>query len=274
MDSDRTSAGEAKDFLAKPNPARIYDYLLGGDNNFEVDRAAAKAALAAFPEGATAARENRAFLQRAVRYLVGEAGVDQFLDVGSGLPTQGPVHEIAWEVNPDARVVYVDNDPLVHSYSATAAHRWDPELAAVVTGDLRDPKAILADPVVAGMLDFDRPVGVLLVAVLHFLSDADDPAGIVARLRDAVPSGSYLALSHGASDGVDPELMALARSIYRGSTTPDAALFRSHREILALFDGWELVDPGLVPLDRWRPIAGREATVGAVPGVAGVARKP
>jgi hypothetical protein len=181
-----------------PNPARIYDYLLGGKDHYPADRQAAEAVLAVAPQAREGARENRAFLQRAVRYLA-EAGVRQFLDIGTGLPTQGNVHQVAQAVMPEARVVYVDHDPVVHTHANALLTNNSPTTVAVI-GDLREPEAILDHPEVRRLLDFTRPIAVLLVAVLHFIRDAEDPAGIVTRLRDAMAPGSYLVVSHATGD--------------------------------------------------------------------------
>src|SRR6266498_1582061 len=176
------------------HPARMYDYYLGGKDNFPADREAADQALAASPAVRDMARQNRAFLQRVVRFLARDAGIRQFIDIGAGLPTQGNVHEIAQAITPDARVVYVDNDPIVvvHSDALLAGHN-----TTAIKADLREPNVILEHPEVREVIDLDQPVAVLLVAVLHFLQDADDPVGVVARLRDAMAAGSYLAISHG-----------------------------------------------------------------------------
>lgn len=247
------------------HPARMYDYFLGGKDNFPADRAAADRLLAAAPQTRVGARENRAFLQRAIRYLAGEASIRQFLDIGTGLPTQGNVHEIAQQVVPDARVVYVDNDPIVHVH-ANALLAGDNTTA--ILADLREPEAILGAPQVRGMIDFDEPLAVLLVAVLHFIRDEEDPAGIVAQLRDAIAPGSYLVLSHGTGD-LDLELSAEATRVYERAAAP--LVLRSLAEIARLFDGFELVDPGLVQLSLWRPDGELPSARGLF---GGVGRKP
>jgi hypothetical protein len=229
-----------------PNPARIYDYLLGGKDHFPTDRAAAEELLAVVPQAAEGARENHAFLQRAVRFLA-QQGIRQFLDVGTGLPTQGNVHQVAQSVAPDARVVYVDNDPVVHAH-ANALLAGD-ETAAVLA-DLRQPEQLLGHPAVGRLLEVERPVGLLVVAVLHFVRDEEDPAGIVAQLRDMLAPGSYLVVSHATAD-FHPEVAGRVTAIYQRASAP--LVLRSRDEIARLFDGFELLPPGLVQPAAWRP---------------------
>ncbi len=257
------------DWIAKlnpgvPNPARMYDYYLDGKNNFPADREAAERALAIAPSTRDMARENRAFLRRAVRFLAAEAGIRQFLDIGAGLPTQGNVHEVAQAVAADARVVYADNDPVVVTHAR--ALLADPSTAAI-PADLRDPGAILASPEVRALLDSGQPVAILLLAVLHFIQDADDPAGIVARLRDAVPAGSYLAISHATADAPNPrpEVAAQVVGVYRRATASLA--LRGGAEVARFFEGFDLVDPGLVQVQHWRPEAVSTAPGGIWGGV-------
>jgi hypothetical protein len=256
--------------LDRPNAARVYDYYLGGAHNFAVDREMANQAIAAWPELPQIMRANRAFLRRAVRFLVGQ-GVQQFLDLGSGIPTAGNVHDIALAADPSCRIAYVDIDPVAVLHSrALLSDR--PEVTAVLA-DLRDPKTVLADPEIRGHLDLSRPVAVLMVAVLHFVADSDDPAGIVAGYRDAVAPGSYLAICH-ASDDAQPDLAAEHRAIYANTRTP--MTMRSGEQVEALFEGFELVDPGVVYMSLWRPddIDEVPARPELFPGYAGVARKP
>jgi hypothetical protein len=248
------------------HPARMYDYFLGGKDNFPADREAAERLLAAVPETRVGARENRAFLQRAIQFLAGEAGIRQFLDIGTGLPTQGNVHEIAQGIAPESRVVYVDNDPVVHVHASALLAGGN---TAAILADLRQPEAILNHPQVRGLLDFDQPMGLLLVAVLHFIRDEEDPAGIVARLRDAMAPGSYLVLSHATGDLYPPEIGAQASGAYDRATAP--LVLRSTAEIARLFDGFELVDPGLVQLSLWRPDGDLPSARGLF---GGVGRKP
>ncbi|WP_285742171.1 SAM-dependent methyltransferase [Lentzea sp. NBRC 105346] len=233
----------------RPSAARVYDVHLGGSHNFQVDRDAAAQITAAMPELPDILRANRSFLRRAVRYLVGQ-GVTQFLDLGSGIPTVGNVHEIAWQIDPDCRIVYVDIDPIAVAHSnAILQGAFN---ANAVLGDLRDPDRILAD--VKDLLDFSRPIAVLMVAVLHFIPDSDDPKGVIRRYLDAVPEGSYLAISHASLDGSAPERAEAATERFRNRVTDFS--MRTRAEITALFDDVELVDPGVVYLTEWRPDEG------------------
>jgi hypothetical protein len=241
-----------------PNPARVYDALLGGKDHYEVDRAAAEAILAAAPQAGEGARENRAFLQRAVRYLA-QQGIRQFLDIGTGLPTQGNVHQVARQVAPDARVVYVDHDPVVYAHANALLANNSPSTLAVLA-DLRQPEAILGHPQVRGLLNFAQPVGVLLVAVLHFIRDEEDPGGIVARLRDAMAPGSFLVVSHATGD-FHPQAGAKITEVYQRASAP--LVLRSRGQIGRFFRGFELVEPGLVQPAAWCP----EGPVG--PGAGG-----
>lgn len=233
--------------LERPAPARMYDYYLGGSHNFAADRELARKALDAWPELPQVTRANRAFLRRAVSFLAGE-GITQFLDLGSGIPTAGNVHQIVAAHNPQARTAYVDSDPVAVSHSRVLLA--DTPNAVIVHADLRDPARVLADPVLDGFLDFTRPVAVLMFAVLHFVSDSDDPAGIVAAYRDASAAGSYLAVSHATRDYL-PERIRSLQEVYARSSAP--MTFRSRAEITALLSGYELVAPGLSDMTRWRP---------------------
>ncbi|MEV0379158.1 SAM-dependent methyltransferase [Nonomuraea sp. NPDC050643] len=230
-----------------PNVARLYDYFLGGKDHFPADRVAAERLLRVAPEIRAAARANRAFLGRAVRYLA-EAGITQFLDIGTGLPAWGNVHEVARKVTPGAKVVYVDRDPvvLVHARAMPAG----PGGTTVIDGDLRKPDAILRDPDVLAALDFDRPVGVLLTAVMHYLGESDRPDEIMAALRDAVAPGSHLVMSHGTSDARGA-FVRKSTEVYQRAGVP--LTLRSRARILELFEGFELVAPGLVWLPEWHP---------------------
>ena len=187
---------------SKPHPARMYNAYLGGNDNYPADRAAVRQIMRVFPEVRAMAVANRAFMQRAVRFLAAEAGIRQFLDIGTGIPSAGNVHEVAGRAAPDARVVYVDNDPIVHVHAN--ALLTGSGTTGIVLADLRDPAAILAHPSLRELIDFTRPVALLLVAILHFVKDEEDPAGIVASLRDALPDGSYLVLSHGTRTSTRP----------------------------------------------------------------------
>ena len=232
--------------VERPSVARVYDYLLGGGHNFAVDRRIAEQLLVVFPEAPLAAHANRAFLRRAVRFLVA-AGVRQFLDVGSGIPTTGHVHEIAQEADPDARVVYVDISPVAvaHSQEVLAGN----DRAAVIQEDVRRPTEILQHPDVRRLLDLRQPVGVLMVALVHFLSDADDPANVIARLTGPMASGSYLVVSHGTDDG--PLDGTTGREVFRRSGIEVTS--RTRAQVEALFTGWDLVDPGVVWVPQWHP---------------------
>ncbi|MEU9886289.1 SAM-dependent methyltransferase [Sphaerisporangium sp. NPDC051011] len=229
-----------------PNAARMYDYWLGGKDNLPADREAAEKVLKFVPEIPVGIRENRGFLIRAVRFLA-EQGVRQFLDIGAGLPTQRNVHQVAAEYAPGARTVYVDNDPqvLVH---ARALLQDSPQVL-VVEGDLRRPMEIMGDPQVREHLDFDQPIAVLLLAIVHFIEDSDDPAGIIAKIRGELPPGSYMAISHVAIDE-RPQSAAGVERIYNGASAQFVA--RRSREIEPFYDGLDLVEPGLVNLHQWR----------------------
>lgn len=226
----------------------MYDYYLGGSHNFAIDREAAREVMAATPDAPLMAQANRAFLRRIVRHVI-DAGVTQFLDLGSGIPTAGNVHEIAQAAAPDARVIYVDTDPeaVAHSREILAGNGR----AVAVEADLREPAAILADPDVRTLLDFDAPIALLMVAVLHYVPDSDDPAGIIGRFRDALAPGSYLALSHATGTGRPAAEVAADEVAYRRTTRP--LTLRDHPQVVRLFDGFDLIDPGVVWISRWRP---------------------
>jgi S-adenosyl methyltransferase len=233
--------------IERPSAARMYDYYLGGSHNLAADRAMAGETMKVWPDLRFVARANRAFLRRAVTFLA-EAGVEQFLDLGSGIPTSGNVHEVARAVRPSARTVYVDVDPVAVAHStALLAGAAD---TAVLHADMRDPQAVLGDAIVTGLLDFGRPIAVLMFSVLPFVIDDDHPAQIIADYRDATVPGSYLAISHGTSDYRLPQTQAAAEVYARAGYQTTA---RSREQILALMDGYELVEPGLVDLIAWRP---------------------
>jgi S-adenosyl methyltransferase len=239
--------------VSRPNVARVYDAFLGGKDNFAADREFVDKAMRIAPKAPLAAKANRAFLRRVVRHLVGEAGITQLLDIGSGLPTQGNVSEVAHEINPVARVVHVDNDPVVYTHSK--ALLADSLITDIVTGDARKPAEILADPGVRALIDFSRPVGLLLLAILHHIEDHEDPAWIAAQLRDAMAPGSYLAISSFRMPG--PELPELREKTIEGEKlltgTLGSGRWREDEEIIAWFGDWELLEPGWVPLAEWRP---------------------
>jgi hypothetical protein len=232
--------------------ARMYDYLLGGSTNFEVDRATvdrATVAVGGIDNARASARANRAFLARAVRYLAGEAGVRQFLDIGTGIPGSDGRHADPQHVAPDARVVYVDNDPIVLAHAHTLLTTTPEGATAYIDGDLRDPEGVLAGA--KETLDLSRPVAVVLGLVLHLVPDRDDPHGVVARLVDALPSGSYLAVSHVTSEALPREVGEMAGQLERAAD--GAFVTRDRGEIRRFFDGLEIIEPGLVPIERWRP---------------------
>jgi O-methyltransferase involved in polyketide biosynthesis len=236
--------------MDRPTAARMYDYYLGGKDNFAVDREAADRVVELL--GERAARqgplENRAFLRRAVRFLA-EQGVDQFIDLGAGLPTQGNVHEVVQQVNPDARVIYVDNDPIVLAHGR--ALLADSRTVDVITADLRDPEAVLTNPATLRLIDLSRPVALLFFAVLQFVLDEEKPAEIVASYQSAVAPGSWMALSHVTMEGFPAEMIEEVTTIYQQSASP--ATTRSRAEIAALLGRMEPVDPGLVRAWEWRP---------------------
>ncbi|MGW2485805.1 SAM-dependent methyltransferase [Streptomyces sp. NPDC001606] len=250
---------------SKPHPARIYDYLLGGKDNYPVDQAAGDELAAAAPEARIGVRANRAFLHRAVRYVVG-SGVRQILDIGTGLPTSPNVHEVAQQTAPDVRVAYVDNDPIVAAHGNALLSRTG--ATSIVLGDLRDPRSVLDHPDVRKVIDFDRPVALLLVAVLHFLTDADDPAGVVATLREALPAGSFLVLSHATGDFAD---RTAAQAVYTKATA--SLNLRPRAGVERFFEGFELVEPGLAQVAFWRPDGTPPPGSAEIGFYAGVGRK-
>lgn len=235
--------------------ARMYDYLLGGKDNYAADRAAIDAQLQIYPDVAFAARANRAFLGRAVRYLTAEAGIRQFLDIGTGIPASNNTHEVAQSVAPGCRVVYVDYDPVVLLHAQALLTSSTQGALDYIDADLRDPQKLLAQA--ARTLDFSRPVAVMLIAILHLIGDQDDPGGIIKQLMAAVPAGSYLALSQVASD-IEAEQMAEAAKRYN-RLARETQRHRSHAEVTRFFDGLELLDPGVVPVPQWRPASEIEA---------------
>ncbi|GAA4619942.1 SAM-dependent methyltransferase [Actinoallomurus vinaceus] len=236
--------------LGVPTAARMYDEALGGKDHFQVDRDANARLYKIIGEDRvrSTALENRRFLGRAVRHLAHECGIRQFLDVGSGLPSARNTHQIAQEVDPAAKVVYVDIDPIVAAHGKALLSR---DGTRIVTADMREPETILDDPQVRELIDFSRPVAVLFVAVFHFVTPAEDPARIVAAFRGRQAPGSYVTISHLTSDGVPPEDIAGWEAGFAGATSP--IVFRTEKEIQALFDGYEMVEPGLVRPHTWHP---------------------
>ncbi|GJF28015.1 hypothetical protein KNE206_07150 [Kitasatospora sp. NE20-6] len=254
-----------------PHPARMYDYYLGGKDNFPADREAAERALAANPEFRSTARANRAFLQRAVRH-VAALGIDQFLDIGTGIPTAGNTHETAQTVTPSARVVYVDNDPIVLTHARALMAGMGHGRTSVLQADLRDPAAILAAPEVGELLDPDRPVALVLAAVMHFLRDEDDPAGVLRTLLDALAPGSHLILSHGTADFIPAEIRDRVTGVYDKATAP--LVGRSRAEVEGFLDGLEILEPGVVTVPLWRPEGEPAEGADRVSMYGVVARKP
>ena len=252
-----------------PHPARVYDYFLDGKDNFEADRVAADAAIEAFPKTAESARAARAFLRRVVQFLAAEAGIRQFLDIGTGLPSGENVHQVAQATAPEARIVYVDNDPIVLLHAQALLTSSPGGAVAYLDADLRDPEKILGEA--ATTLDFGRPVAVLLLGILHNVGDADDPYGIVRRLVAALPGGSYLAVCHLTAD-IYPELAEWARALNERQMDAPIVL-RDRAQVTGFFEGLELVEPGVVQLSKWRPRSEVEAAAAAALW-GGVARKP
>lgn len=250
--------------------ARVYDWWLGGKDNFAADRAMGEALIQAIPSIRTMAQENRKFLRRAVRYLVTDAGIRQFLDIGTGIPTAGNVHEVAQEIAPEARVVYVDNDPIVLAHARALMVSGDRGKTAYIHADIREPEKILTDPTLTRALDLNQPVGLMMVAILMLLTDKDDPWGRARALMDALPSGSHLAITHPTQD-FNPEAMADAvAAAARGNVT---LVPRVHAEVERLFGDWELIEPGVVPVKAWRPAVGPPTEPNSAYYWAGVARK-
>ena len=232
----------------RPSAARIYDYLLGGYHNFEVDREVAQKFIEILPRAPLIMRANRAFVRRVVKFLVGQ-GIDQFLDIGSGIPTVGNVHEIAQEINPSARVVYVDVDPVAVRHGEEIL--GENANTAIIQADAREPQAILNHPEVSRLLDFGKPTAVLITSVLLFLTDDDEACRVVRTLRDALAPGSYLAISHGAAESASQEEAENSVKLYAAAGSPFK--LRSRAQIERFFDGFDLVEPGLVYLPLWRP---------------------
>lgn len=238
---------------SQPHPARVYDCLLDGKDNYLADQAVAEELTRRWPDIRKGVHENRAWMHRAVLHLVNEAGIDQFLDVGTGIPTSPNLHEVAQGAVPATRVVYVDNDPVVLSHAGALLTPLSSEgRTSYLEADLREPERILQSPELRETLDLDRPIALMLVAILHFLEDAEDPYGIFRTLVDALPSGSYVALSHACGDEA-PEDAREAAAFYRERKVSAPVVPRSHVQIEEFFTGLELVGPGVVPVGQWRP---------------------
>jgi SAM-dependent methyltransferase len=254
-----------------PQSARVYDYWLGGKDHFPADRALGDAIAEALPTISVQVRAQRAFLARAVRYLASDAGVRQFLDIGTGIPSAGNVHDVAQEVVPESRVLYVDNDPIVLAHARALMGGSSEGQVAFIQADLREPEAILGDPAVARTLDLARPVGLVLVGVMHHLRDDDDPRRVVATLVGALAPGSYLVLSQSTPDFDPAAMAALAAASEEGGI---ANVPRSLADTEPFFAGLELVEPGLVPMATWRPDPEATQDPRSVYAYGGVARKP
>lgn len=254
-----------------PHSARIYDYWLGGKDNFAADRAVAEALMTAIPTVRSMAAENRHFVHRAARYLAGKAGVRQFLDIGTGIPTRPNLHEVAQQVAPETRVVYVDNDPIVLAHARALMISSEQGRSEYIHADMRQPEMILNHRTLREVLDLDQPVALTMIAILMLLKDADDPWRKVRVLMDALPSGSYVAITHPTGD-FNPEAVktAVASAVDSGMTLVP----RSRDEVARFFEGWELVEPGIVPVMAWQPDDGEPADPHAAYYWAGVARKP
>jgi hypothetical protein len=255
----------------RANVARVYDYLLGGTHNFLADQDVGRAIVAVEPNARAVGQANRAFLGRAVRYLAG-TGIRQFLDVGSGIPTQGNVHEVVQDAAPGAHVVYADIDPVAIAHSK-AILAGNPD-AAILDADLREPATVLERAASTQLLDFSQPIGLMLLAVLHFIPDESDPWGIVETLRDALAPGSYLVVCHGTEEGA-PGVAQAAEKVYQRAVSADLRM-RSRADILRFFDGFDLIDPGLVAIPYWRPDSAESLPQDPAKfwgGLAGVARK-
>ncbi|MFC4008143.1 SAM-dependent methyltransferase [Nonomuraea purpurea] len=253
-----------------PNVARIYDYLLGGRNNFGPDRAAAEQIIKATPHVRESARDSRAFLRRAVTQLTAKAGIRQFIDIGTGLPSQGNVHEVAQAINPDARVAYIDNDPTVVIHARAMLARGEGAIA--ILDDLRDPESVLSHPALNVQIDLDRPVALLLVAVLDFIADDKDPYGIVSRLVSALAPGSFLVISHATADHL---LLARAdQAVQFYDTAFSRATLRSYMAVRRFFDGLRLVEPGLVDVRDWRPDEEWPGSTTRITAYGGIGQKP
>jgi S-adenosyl methyltransferase len=252
----------------KAHPARMYDYLLGGKDHFKADRAAISSLLQAVPAARTGARENRAFLGRAVRYLVKEAGIRQFLDIGTGLPTASNVHEVAQAIAPETRVVYVDNDPIVLAHARALLTSHPAGRTAYIDADLHDPAAILGHPAVRETLDFSQPIALMMLAILHFFPDDAGPAGIVSTLVEELAPGSYVVASQTTADFNDPDSAAGGVQAVHQAGLPFQV--RSAEEFISVaFTGLKMVPPGLVAVSEWRPEGNRPRPLPAEVGYYG-----
>lgn len=255
--------------VTTPSVARMYDYYLGGKDNYAADREVARLVLGAAPDVPLAALENREFLKRAMQYLAAERGISQFMDIGPGLPTQGNIHQLAHKHDPGAKVAYVDNDAsvLVHSRALLDGVPG----VTLLPGDLREPEAILAAPDLTAFIDFSRPVALFMTLVLHFVPPDDDPYGLVATYRDALCPGSFLVLSHVTGDDREPGMLA-GVGAYENASAP--LILRTRSQVQEFFNGFDLIDPGVVFLSQWRPTGEYHAQGGTRWAYCGVGQKP
>ncbi|MCX4878789.1 MULTISPECIES: SAM-dependent methyltransferase [unclassified Streptomyces] len=267
-----TNSHAARDIdTSRPHSARMYDYYLGGKDHFEVDKLAAETVASVYPAIFVCARENRAFMHRATRVLAREHGIRQWLDIGTGIPTEPNLHQVAQSVVPEARVVYADNDPLVLKYAERLMRSTAQGRTTYIEADVNDPATLLNSPALAEVLDLDQPVALSLNALMHFVTDSQDPYGIVERLLAVLPSGSALALSHCTPD-FDPATWQKVTDIYTNAGTP--VRFRSRDDVARFFSGLDLLDPGVLVGHRWRPEGDSDATDAEVSLWTGVGIKP
>ncbi|HXC84823.1 MAG TPA: SAM-dependent methyltransferase [Trebonia sp.] len=257
---------------SKAHSARLYDYLLGGKDNYPPDRKAAEEVIKATPSIVVAARQNRLFLERLTRYLAAEEGIDQFLDIGTGIPTSPNVHETVQAVNPAARVAYVDNDPIVLAHVRALLNSSPQGRVVYIQADMRDDEAVLSAPDLTGTVDFSRPVALLILSTLHFITDQDEARVLLGRYVSRLAPGSFLALSVATTDNAAPAAASQALAVFRAHGLP--VLKRTHAEVTTLFDGLKLIEPGVVRVNRWRPDASADPEASGVGIYGGVARKP
>jgi len=270
-DDARRAAHDRQRFDASTaHPARVYDYLLGGKDNFAADKEAAQAIIEVMPSVLVTARANRAFLRRAVRYLAADAGIRQFLDIGTGLPADSSTHQVAQAIAPHAKVAYVDNDPVVLSHARARLTSSPQGQCAYIDADLRDTGTILSEA--AATLDFSQPVAVMILATMQFIPDADQPHAITARLMDAAAPGSFLTMSDVTAD-MDPQTVTAAAASYNAMLGPAVLTPRSRAAYARFFRGLTLIEPGLVPLPQWRPDPGTGPAYN-IPMYAALGRKP
>jgi hypothetical protein len=256
-----------------PHTARVYDYYLGGKTNYATDRELADKTIAQFPDAPTGAKENRLFMHRAARYLAAEAGIRQFLDIGTGIPTSPNLHEIVQAVDPSCRVVYADNDPLVLAHARALMASTPEGVTTYIPADLREPEKLLQSPELHSVLDFTRPIALSIVAVLHFIPDSDDPGAVISQYVDALPSGSYLLISHGTLDVLSAAAVEAALKVYHAAGIRSAT--RTRAEVEAFFTGLEMVEPGVQPILDWRSDGNHIATShNQAPIYGGVGHKP